>query len=99
MLTALIQRLKATPQTAAPEDLDRWREAKLRAISDHIVQRHHSYIRRETPRLQELFQKVRNHHDEGHPELKAIEQMFSAVTEELRTHMLKEEHVLFPHIQ
>ncbi len=98
-LQDVLQRLKATPQTAAPEDLDRWREAKLHAISDHIVQRHHGYIRRETPRLQELFQKVRSDHDEGHPELKAIEQMFSAMTEELRTHMFKEEQVLFPHIQ
>jgi regulator of cell morphogenesis and NO signaling len=58
-----------------------------------------SRCRTPASRLQELFQKVRNHHDEGHPELKAIEQRFSAMTEELRTHMLKEEQVLFPHIQ
>jgi regulator of cell morphogenesis and NO signaling len=98
-LEDVLQRLSATPPTAAPEDVDHWREANLRALSGHIVERHHGYIRRETPRLQELFQKVRSRHDEGHPELQDMERMFSAMTEELRAHMFKEEQVLFPYIQ
>ena len=98
-LEDVLQRLRATPQTAPLDDLDHWPEAKLHEISDHIVGRHHTYIRRETPRLQALFRKVRNRYDEDHPELKAIEEMFRTVTDELRTHMFKEEQVLFPYIQ
>ena len=94
-----LQRLTATPQAASPEDHERWHDASLSAITGHIVERHHRFVRRETPRLQGLFEKVRNHHDENHPELRAIQQMFSAMAEELRSHMLKEEQILFPHMQ
>jgi regulator of cell morphogenesis and NO signaling len=95
----VLQRLTAPPQAAGPEDMEHWRDATLGAITGHIVERHHSFVRRETPRLQGLFEKVRNHHHENHPELRAIQQMFSAMTEELRAHMLKEEQILFPHMQ
>jgi hypothetical protein len=40
-------------------------------------------------------EKARNR-DENHPELRAMQQMFSAMTEELRAHMLKDEQILFP---
>ncbi len=95
----VLQRLTAAPQAAGPEDLEHWRDATLDAITGHIVERHHSFVRRETPRLQGLFEKVRNRHDESHPELQAIERMFGAMTEELQAHMLKEEQILFPHMQ
>ena len=95
----VLQRLTAPPQAAGPEDIEHWRDATLGAITGHIVERHHSFVRRETPRLQGLFEKVRNHHDENHPELRAILQMFSAMTEQLRAHMLNEEQILFPHMQ
>ena len=95
----VLQRLTAAEPVAGPEDMNHWREATLHAITGHIVERHHGFVRRETPRLQGLLEKVRNRHDESHPELRAIEQMFNAMTEELRAHMLKEEQILFPHMQ
>jgi len=95
----VLQRLTATTQAEGPEDTEPWRDAAIGAITGHIMERHHSFVRRETPRLQGLFEKVRNHHDENHPELRAIQHMFSAMTEELRAHMLKEEQILFPRMQ
>jgi len=95
----LRQRLTATTQAEGPEDTEPWRDAAIGAITGHIMERHHSFVRRETPRLQGLFEKVRNYHDENHPELRAIQHMFSAMTEELRAHMLKEEQILFPRLQ
>jgi regulator of cell morphogenesis and NO signaling len=98
-LEEVLQRLTAAPPAAGPEDTNYWREAPLHAITGHIVERYHSFVRRETPRLRGLFEKVRNRHDQSHPELRAIEQKFNAMTEELRVHMLKEEQILFPHLQ
>ena len=95
----VLQRLAAAAPVAGSEDMSPWREATLHAITDHIVESHHGYVRRETPRLQGLIEKVRDRHDQSHPELRAIEQMFNAMSEELRTHMLKEEQILFPHMQ
>ena len=95
----ILERLTSTPPAAGPEEMNHWREATLCAITGHIVERHHSFVRRETPRLRELLEKVRNRHDQSHPELRAIEQMFNAMAEELRAHMFKEEQILFPYMQ
>jgi len=95
----VLQMLTAADRVAGPEDTNHWREAALRALTGHIVETHHGFVRRETPRLQGLLEKVRNRHDENHPELRALEQMFNTMAEELGTHMIKEEQVLFPHIQ
>jgi regulator of cell morphogenesis and NO signaling len=95
----VLQRLTATTPTARSEDLDDYRQATLQAITSHIVEKHHGFVRRETPRLQGLLDKVRNRHDQNHPELRAIEEMFNIMSEELTTHMFKEEQLLFPHIQ
>ena len=59
---------------------------------------HHGYVRRETPRISALLTKVISRHGGSHPEVKQIEELFTAVSQELSTHMLKEEQVLFPYI-
>ena len=50
------------------------------------------------PRLQQLLKKVVAVHGAAHPELAAIQQIFQSVSEELSSHMMKEEHILFPYI-
>jgi regulator of cell morphogenesis and NO signaling len=75
-----------------------WANLSLSAIVADIVVRHHSYVRRETPRLESLFEKVISRHGVNHPEVGEIRQLFDAMSQELATHMLKEEQVLFPHI-
>jgi len=95
----VLQRLATASAAASPVDTTNWREATLEAITSHIVEKHHGFIKRETPRLLGLLEKVRSRHDQNHPELEAIDRMFRAMTDELRTHMLKEEQMLFPHIQ
>jgi regulator of cell morphogenesis and NO signaling len=65
----------------------------LRDLIEHIVGHHHSYIRRETPRIEALLTRV-----ERSSEIALIEDLFTAVGQELSTHMLKEEQVLFPYV-
>lgn len=70
----------------------------LGELVDHIVEKHHVYVKQELPRLQQLLKKVVSVHGAAHPELGSIQQIFLGVSEELSSHMMKEEHILFPYI-
>jgi regulator of cell morphogenesis and NO signaling len=78
---------------------DRWNSASLAKLADHIVETHHAYVRRESPRLTDLLEKVRSRHATAHPELRRIQELFHGLASELADHMLKEERVLFPMIK
>jgi regulator of cell morphogenesis and NO signaling len=56
------------------------------------------YVKQEIPRLQQLLHKVVSVHGKSHPELGRIQQTFQEMSAELNSHMMKEEHILFPHI-
>jgi regulator of cell morphogenesis and NO signaling len=86
------------PESLSPED-KAWSDAPFRDLIGHIVTRHHSYVREEGPRLEMLLDKVVKRHGADHPELLSIRDLFSAIHQELVTHMFKEEHVLFPYLQ
>lgn len=79
-------------------DAGDWARASVAELTHHIVDDHHSYIRRESPRLISLFVKVVERHGATHQELKSIQELFHALTDELSLHMMKEENVLFPYL-
>lgn len=83
----------------APSEAANWAGANAQELIRHIVGRHHSYVRSETPRLMTMFDKVVSRHGQDHPELASIRELFSALTQELFAHMLKEENVLFPYLE
>jgi regulator of cell morphogenesis and NO signaling len=74
-------------------------DATLGELTRYIVDRHHAYVRRESPRVMELFTKVCRKHGPAHPELVALKVLFETMAGELDEHMWKEEHILFPYIQ
>ena len=69
------------------------------ALVDHIVARHHTYIRTTAPLIQRHLAKVVEKHGLNHPEVGVIAAQFDTVADQLRLHMLKEEQVLFPYIK
>jgi regulator of cell morphogenesis and NO signaling len=71
----------------------------LEELIEHIVSVHHSYLRRELPRLSALLERVVLKHGAENPELIEAESIFDSLREELTDHMWKEEHVLFPWIE
>jgi len=75
-----------------------WGTAWLDTLTAHIIGKHHGYVRQEVPRLKALLAKVMDRHGVNHPEVRQIDSLFAAIAQELATHMLKEEQVLFPHI-
>lgn len=76
-----------------------WLERPLTELCDHIQKEHHSYLRRELPRLSALIEKVLAAHVNRHPELREVRETFAGLRTELEMHMMKEEHVLFPAIR
>jgi len=81
--------------SAAPED---WGSRTPSELAEHIVGVHHTFLRRELPRLARLLDKVCGVHGERHPELLAIRETFRDLAAELDPHMDKEEAILFPYI-
>lgn len=77
-----------------------WREAPLDSLIDHIVTRHHAYLRDELPRLDGWLAAVRRAH--GARDGKLLDELgaaFTAMKDELEAHLAKEEAVLFPAIR
>jgi regulator of cell morphogenesis and NO signaling len=92
----LLDQADTEPTTAEETD---WSAAYLAALVDHIVEKHHTFLRKELPRLDSLIQRVTAAHGQRHPELLELSHVFAAMASELVSHMLKEEHVLFPAIK
>lgn len=83
---------------AATRELPDFRQSSLKELIDHILTKHHVYVRQELPRIQQLLAKVVAVHGPNHPELAVTQQLFAQVSAELSSHMMKEEMVLFPYI-
>lgn len=71
----------------------------LTDLADHIEQTHHAYLRSEFPRLNELTEKVASVHGEKEARLFQVRDTYLMLAEELSTHMMKEERILFPMIR
>jgi len=64
----------------------------------HIRNTHHQYTRAAVARLGPLFDKVCPVHGKNHPELARMRATFGGLAQELATHLMKEEMVLFPYV-
>lgn len=78
------------------EDRVDWGEMSGSKLVDHIVGTHHVYLRQELPRLTELIERVAAAHIAKHPEVDDLRETFAGLRQELESHMIKEECVLFP---
>jgi len=76
-----------------------YNEWSLDFLADYIANMHHSYVKKIIPDLRSYSSKVASVHGGRHPELFSISQLTDEVCEELSSHMIKEETVLFPYIK
>ena len=83
----------------AAQQVHNWNREPLSDLIAHIKRTHHEYTREETARLTALLQKVCSVHGKNHPELFEIRETFEGLAQELTTHLMKEEMVLFPYIE
>ena len=85
--------------SSAPSTFSRnWGAEPLADLIYHINATHHVFVRSECPRIEALAAKVASVHGSKHPELLAVQKVFSALAEELRIHLMKEEQILFPYV-
>lgn len=68
-------------------------------LVDYIMNNHHQYVRRMIPVISLHSDKVASVHSSNHPETIRIADLFHEVREELESHMMKEERILFPQIK
>ena len=94
----VLKSLTPAGPVAASSDYRDWRTEPLADIVAHIIAKHHKYTREEIARLGPLLDKVCSVHEKNHPELLQIREVFGRLAEELHSHMMKEEMILFPYI-
>jgi regulator of cell morphogenesis and NO signaling len=83
-----------------PAESKDWSSAPLGGLIDHILDKHHAYLRDELPRLAQMAEKIVQAHGETHGEsLVPLRNVFLELRSELESHMWKEEMVLFPLIR
>ena len=82
-----------------PESERDWNTAPLHELCDDIVAVHHENLRREMPRIKKMIEKLAEVHKVNHPELRDLLAVFSSFEEEITSHLMKEEHILFPMIK
>jgi regulator of cell morphogenesis and NO signaling len=96
----VLDELELAEETArATQQMRDWKDEPLSELIGHIKTTHHKYTREEAVRLAALLQKVCAVHGKNHPELFKIREIFAGLTQELMTHLMKEEMVLFPFIE
>ncbi|MEW6738048.1 MAG: DUF542 domain-containing protein, partial [Acidobacteriota bacterium] len=91
-----LNQAESVPDSSVP--LTAWHKETLVALITYIIDKHHTYTRKEITRLTKLFDGVSSAHSINHPELLKMQALFRQLGEELSSHMMKEEYVLFPHI-
>ena len=98
-MDAVIDSLEMADHSACEVQTDPgWQTVPMADLISHIKSTHHKYTREEMARLAPLFDKVCSAHGQNHPELQQIRANFHGLVQELTTHMMKEEKVLFPYI-
>lgn len=90
-----VTRACATPDASTP----RFHVWDLPTLVAYIVSNHHAYVRDVLPSIQAHTQKLASVHGGNHPELLEVAEVFDGVAAEMRSHMFKEEQILFPYVK
>ena len=95
-MDSLLSDLRNIDEKVAPsQNYNTW---SLDFLISHIENTHHVYVRDSLGLIEEYAAKVARVHGEGHPPVVKIYDLFLTLSEELTSHMQKEEMVLFPYI-
>ncbi len=95
-VVAAVEADDAAPRDKADVD---YANMPLGELADHIVSTHHSYLRRELPRVGMLLDRVVAAHADRHPELHDVARTYAALSDGLASHQIHEEETIFPRIR
>lgn len=74
-------------------------ETNLILLTEYIMEKYHTPLRENLPKIHLLLDKIVQVHGEKHPEFAQIRQVFVKFKEEMLPHLYKEEKILFPMMQ
>lgn len=94
----LTQELEAVLNSTTDQSID-YKSWPIDLLAEYIEKKHHRYVAEKTPVIRQFLTKLCKVHGERHPELFKINELFTASTGELASHMKKEELILFPFIK
>jgi regulator of cell morphogenesis and NO signaling len=84
----------------APAFERNWQLAPLDELMDHILQKHHTFMHAELPRIGQMLDKVGHAHGAAHGAMLAqLSEVYRNLRAEIQTHLAKEEDVTFPAIR
>jgi len=95
----LLAALFAVAASSQETEQRNWQEAGIGELMDHIVARHHTWLRRELPSLVETTRTVHLVHGKQHSELKQIAEIVEELPGALLPHLAHEEENVFPAIK
>lgn len=96
---AVLKALVAADDPSPEPPADDLSALSLQALTDHLVELHHRYLREHLPRLVQLAHKVARVHGPHRQELVELAQVVDRFSREMIAHLDKEEQVLFPFIR
>lgn len=76
-----------------------WDAMSYEDLVDHIVYKHHAYLKEELPALGEFVTKIFRVHGASHTHLKELHRLYNAFKTEMEEHMISEESDVFPLIK
>lgn len=94
----VVRHVDEARNASAPDQRD-WSRESMTSLARHIVTAYHEPLREELPRLEMMASKVASVHGAGAPYLARVKAIVLELSAELRSHMQKEELVLFPAVE
>ena len=95
VVTGSLEKAASEPLEESPP----WQGGTLTDLVNHIIGKHHQYMRQALPRIDSLLGKVLIAHGERHGRLlRDLRTVFDSLRSEIDLHLQKEEQVLFPYI-
>jgi len=76
-----------------------WQAKSLTELQNYLYSVHHTYTRQAIETISLLSDKVANRHGGNHPEVLAVQRLFTELADELTPHLMKEEQILFPYVE
>jgi len=92
----LVEELLCVDKAQKAYEYDKW---ELEFLIDHIVNIHHAYVSESIPLILQYSARVAEVHGHHYSEVIEINKLFIDVSNELISHMLKEETILFPYVK
>jgi regulator of cell morphogenesis and NO signaling len=92
------EKLRKADEEGGAEHIDA-ASMDLTELCGHIEETHHAYMRRELQRLDDITAKVEKVHADKEPRLHELRKVFLGLKEEITSHLMKEEKILFPYVR